>query len=79
VPTAGASGTQPAAARETVAATDLEGVFEQLRGEVARRSSMDLAQAEFQRGIILLEAGDIEGGIRVLKAAWAVAHVQAQE
>jgi hypothetical protein len=80
VPATGAAGAQQgAAAPDAVGAADLDGVFEQLRGAVARRSSMDLAQAEFQRGIILLEAGDIEGGIRVLKAAWAVAHVHAQE
>jgi tetratricopeptide (TPR) repeat protein len=49
------------------AAADLDGVFEQLRGDAARR--VDAADDDYRRGLALHVAGDLEGAIGALEAA----------
>jgi tetratricopeptide (TPR) repeat protein len=50
-------------------AQDLDGVFAQLRGEASRRSDADAAEAEYQRGLALRDAGEVERCIQALTSA----------
>lgn len=51
------------------AAGDLDGVFAQLRTEASRRSALEAADEEFQRGLALYRAGKIDECIPALQAA----------
>ncbi len=51
------------------AATDLDGVFAQMREESARRSTQGGADDEFKRGVALIAAGQLDEGTAALKAA----------
>lgn len=51
------------------AAGDLDGVFAQLRTEAARRTALETADEEYQRGLALHRAGKIDECIPALQAA----------
>jgi len=50
-------------------AGDLDGVFQQLREEVTRRSPTAVADASYNRALALQQAGDIDGCIAALETA----------
>jgi len=52
-----------------IKAQDLDGVFENLRDEASRRSAIQVAEAEYTRGLALRQAGDIDGCIQALRSA----------
>lgn len=58
----------PARAQEPEA-TDLDGVFGNLRTQSAMRSGLDEAEKEYKRGLALRAAGDIDGCIQALEKA----------
>ena len=58
-----ASGAAPAGA------TDLDGVFAQMRDESARRSTGGGADDDYKRGMALLKAGQVDDSIPLLQAA----------
>ena len=49
--------------------SDLDGVFAHLRDDAARRSVMEEAEQQYQRGLALRDAGDIDECIVALQAA----------
>jgi tetratricopeptide (TPR) repeat protein len=51
------------------AATDVEGVFAQLRDEASRRAALDAAEAAYQQGLALFNAGRVEECIPALQSA----------
>jgi len=51
------------------AAADLDGVFAQLRTEAARRTALETADEEYERGLTLHRAGKIDECIPALQAA----------
>jgi hypothetical protein len=57
-----------------IKAPDLDGVFEQLRDEVSKRSAVQGADADYQRALALHRSGDDDGCIPLLRTA---AHVPA--
>jgi len=52
-----------------IEAPDLDGVFEQLRDEVSKRSADDAAAADLQRALVLYQTGDVEGCLVPLQSA----------
>ena len=55
--------------RASIAADELDGVFAQLRGEAARRSSQGGLDDELKRGLAMLRDGQVDEAIPVLQAA----------
>ena len=49
--------------------TDLDGVFDSMRTQSAKRSGLDDAEKEYKRGLALRAAGDIDGCIQALEKA----------
>jgi tetratricopeptide (TPR) repeat protein len=49
--------------------TDLEGVFDSMRTQSAKRSGLDDAEKEYKRGLALRASGDIDGCIQALEKA----------
>lgn len=52
-----------------ITAPDLDGVFEQLRDEVSRRSAIEAAEADYQRARALYQTGNVDACIAPLQAA----------
>ena len=52
-----------------IQAPDLDGVFQQLREEVAMRSATEAAEAEYHRAVALYRTGDLEACIAPLQSA----------
>jgi tetratricopeptide (TPR) repeat protein len=48
---------------------DLDGVFDSMRAQSAKRSGLDEAEKEYKRGLALRKAGDINGCIEALEKA----------
>ncbi len=48
---------------------NLDGVFERLRGDAARRSATEAARKHYEQGVALQQAGDLDGAIGALKEA----------
>jgi tetratricopeptide (TPR) repeat protein len=48
---------------------DLDGVFDNMRTQSAKRSGLDEAEKEYKRGLALRKAGDIDGCIEALEKA----------
>ncbi|HEY2906665.1 MAG TPA: tetratricopeptide repeat protein [Vicinamibacterales bacterium] len=61
----------PTPTADTLAAKDgnLDGVFERLRSDAARRSATEAAQKQYAQGVELHQAGDLDGAIGALKEA----------
>jgi hypothetical protein len=59
----------PASGGGPSSSTDLDEVFSSLRDEASRRSAMDEAEAHYQQGLALREAGDVDGCVEALKQA----------
>ena len=57
----------PRAAQAPIEADDLDGVFEQLRGEASRQ--VDAAEAAYRKGLALCDAGRIDEAIQALQEA----------
>ncbi len=55
--------------QEKAAPVDLEGVFGNMREQVAKRTGLDDAEKEYKRGLALRAAGDIDGCIQALEKA----------
>src|SRR5262249_12242799 len=49
--------------------TDLDDVFDQLRGEADRKAALDAAEQDYRRALELYAAGDVDGCIEALEAA----------
>ncbi|OFV90603.1 MAG: hypothetical protein A3H95_06995 [Acidobacteria bacterium RIFCSPLOWO2_02_FULL_64_15] len=54
---------------EAAPAPDLEGVFERLRGEAARRSAVEAAEERYKHALELWAAGDLDGAVAALQEA----------
>jgi tetratricopeptide (TPR) repeat protein len=48
---------------------NLDGVFERLRGDAARRSATEAARKQYEQGVALQQAGDLDAAIAALKEA----------
>ena len=48
---------------------NLDGVFERLRGDAARRTATEAARKQYQHGVALQQSGDLDGAIGALKEA----------
>ncbi len=59
-----------------IKAQDLDGVFEQLRDEVSKRSASQVAEADLQRAVALHRAGDLDACIPLLQSAARVPAVR---
>ncbi len=62
---------EPSDASETPAteSPDLDGVFKQFRGEAARRSAVETAEARYRLALELRAAGDLDGAVSALEDA----------
>ena len=49
--------------------SNLDGVFERLRGDAARRSANEAARKQYEQGVALQQAGDLDAAISALKEA----------
>jgi len=52
-----------------VQADSLDGVFEHLRGEAARKSALDAAEEDYKRGLAFRQSGLIDKSLEALKSA----------
>ena len=48
---------------------NLDGVFERLRGDAARRTATEAARKQYEHGVALQQSGDLDGAIGALKEA----------
>jgi tetratricopeptide (TPR) repeat protein len=68
-PAAAPSSSAAPAAAAAIASDDIDDVFVQMRDEAGRRMTGDAADGEYQRALMLRDAGDIDGCIAALERA----------